>query len=297
MPETPIERSINVIIIIFFIKPRIFSSLTHKTQLNKTINIWNKMTDKNSRTIGFYMKLILFTFFMTFNFVSCDAPVRTRVPTSVDYANIQGNGNFNNNQGNGDGGVNTTSTVNNDSNNQEEPGFENCEYMSPEYNGGSIGNFGLCRHSSDERRYKSIFAQSNSAGTCFVPVHIQNNGNSFKLGIAECVHNNADTNYYMTLNKELVAPNFSFPRPEAINGVMVIATQSLNAYMGCMNSKEDYFLGTQGCCLQRVYNQSTNRYSCIQPNPQCESGANNYANNICSMFITNHGNNYRQVTF
>ena len=260
------------------------------------------MTDKNTRTIGFYMKLILFTFFMTFNFVSCDAPVRTRVPTSVDYANVQGNGNFDNNQGNnnqgyGDGGINTGSTGNNGNNNQEEPGFENCEYMSPEYNGGSIGNFGLCRHTSDERRYKSIFAQSNTAGTCFVPVHIQNNGNSFKLGKAECVHNNADTNYYMTLNKELVAPNFSYPRAEAINGVMVIATQSLNAYMGCMNSKEDYFLGTQGCCLQRVYNQSTNRYSCIQPNPQCESGANNYANNICSMFITNHGNHYRQVTF
>jgi hypothetical protein len=257
------------------------------------------MTDKNTRTIGFYMKLILLTFIMTFIFVSCDAPMRTRVPTSVDYANVQGNGfdegdgnNQNNNNG-GQGGIDTGDT----NNDQEEPGFENCEYMSPEYNGGSIGNFGLCRHTTDERRYKSIFAQSNPAGTCFVPVHIQNSGNSFKLGKAECVHNSADTNYYMTLNKELVAPNFSYPRPETINGVMVIASASLNAYMGCMNSKEDYFLGTQGCCLQQVYNPSTNRYSCVQPNPQCESGANNYANNICSLFVTNHGNHYRQVTF
>jgi hypothetical protein len=261
------------------------------------------MTDKINRTIGKYMKLLLLTFIMTFIFASCDAPVRTRVPTSIEYTNglAQPDGKIYDNLGNEiiqneddeDGDI----TANANTNGQEEPGFEECEYMSPQFNGGSIGNFGLCAHKTDERRYKSIFSQSNSEGTCFVPVHIQNSGNSFKLGKAECVHNNADTNYYMTLNKELVAPTFSYPRPETINGVMVIAAKSMNAYMGCMNSKEDYFIGTQGCCLQRVYNPSTNRYSCTQPNPQCESGANNYANNICSLFVTNHGNNYRQVTF
>lgn len=242
------------------------------------------------------MKLLLSTFTMAFIFTACDAPVRTRVPTASDYSVAQTESDsYTEGTGTTDGsGVVDSGETGNET---TEPGFEDCEYLSPEFNGGSLGNFGLCRHTTDERRYKTVFAQSNYSGTCFIPVHVQTSGNSFKLGNAECVHNQADTNYYMTLTKELVAPYFSYSRPEAINGVMVIQASSLNSYMGCMNSKEDYLIGTTGCCLQRVYNQSTGRYSCTSINSQCESAANNYANNICALFKQNHGNNYRQVTF
>lgn len=253
------------------------------------------MTDKNTRNIGLVMKFTLPAFILSFILVSCDAPVRTRVPTQSEYSGINTNNLTDDKEDTTTPSTGDTVTEVEDT--VTEPGFENCEYMAPEYNGGSLGNFGLCAHSTDERRYKTVFAQSNTSGTCFVPVHISSNGNSFKLGRAECVHNQADTNYYMTLNKEMVPPNFSYPRPETINGVMVIAASSLNSYMGCMNSKEDYFIGTNGCCLSRIYNPSTNRYSCLQPNPQCESAANNYANNICSLFVQNHGNHYRQVVF
>ena len=57
------------------------------------------------------------------------------------------------------------------------------------------------------------------------------------------------------------------------------------------------FVATNGCCFQQVYNPTTAKYNCVQPNQQCESAANNYANNVCGMFVQNHSNSYRQVNF
>lgn len=245
------------------------------------------------------MKLLLNLFILSFITLACDQPVKTRVPSATNYQS--GTNNFNN-TGQGivqeeESGtdVNTGSGSNNGSNTEVE--FDHCPYLSPEHNGGALGNFGLCQGANDERRFKTIFSQANTNGTCFVPIHILSNGNSFKLGRAECVHNKANTNYYMTLYKEKVAPYFTYARPEAVNGVMVIGASSLNSYMGCMNGKEDYYIGTQGCCYSRRYNSSTNRYSCVSANPQCENAANNYATNICQLFVQNHSSNYRQVNF
>ena len=240
------------------------------------------------------MKVLLTLTLLSFILASCDAPVRTRVPTSPSYGDVSGQGIDDTGQPSNWETTGTNGSTGTTGNNGSEPGFENCD-ISLQYSGGSLGYFGICQHSSDERRFKAVFAQSSTAGTCFVPVHVQNGGNSYKLGIAECVHNQANTAYYMTLNKEMLPPNFSYPRPEQINGVMVIGANSVNAYMGCMNAKEDYFVATYGCCYQQVpYN---GRMHCLQPNPQCESGANTYANNVCSSFVQSHSNHYRQVSF
>lgn len=247
------------------------------------------------------MKLLLVFLILSIFAVSCDAPVRTR-DQGPSYDSISGQdlGNGGNpssweiDNNNGSNGGNGTTGPNGTGGTGGEAGYENCD-ISLQYNGGSIGNFGMCQHSSDERRFKVNFAQSSTAGTCFIPVHIQSGGNSYKLGIAECVHNQANTPYYMTLNKEMMPPTFSYPRPEQLNGVMVIDANSVNAYMGCMNAKENYFVTTAGCCYQQVpYN---GRVYCLQTNQQCESAATNYANNICSTFVQNHSNKYRQVSF
>jgi len=243
------------------------------------------------------MRLLLVFLILSFMAISCDAPVRTRVPTAPSYDSISGQGINEDpssyeitNGSNGSSGTTTGTTTGSTS----EPGFENCD-ISLQYNGGSVGYFGICQHSSDERRFKVSFGQSSAAGNCFIPVHVQNGGNSYKLGIAECVHNQANTPYYMTLNKEMMPPNFSYPRSEQLNGVMVIAANSVNSYMGCMNAKEDYYVATYGCCYQQVpYN---GRMYCLQPNQQCEAPATNYANNVCNSFVQNHSNNYRQVSF
>jgi hypothetical protein len=241
------------------------------------------------------MKQLLGLLTLSMIISACDAPVRTRVPTTGSFSSggvTQGQPGY---VDPGTGSNTTGTTTGSQGNNViQEPGFENCD-LSLSFSGGSLGYFGLCKHTSDERRYKAVFAQSNTAGTCFVPVHKQSSGSSYKLGIAECVHNQANTNYYMTLNKEMMPPTFSYPRPEAINAVMVIKASSVNAYMGCMNAKNDFFVGTQGCCYQSVPFQG--RIHCVNPNPQCEAPANNYANTVCSTFVQNHSNHYRQVSF
>lgn len=249
---------------------------------------------------GEVMKILLSFLILSIFAVSCDAPVRTRVPTTPSYSNTsgqgfgQGPGFADTNGSSGSNGGTTTGSTNDGTTGTSEPGFENCD-ISLQFNGASVGYFGMCQHSSDERRFKVTFAQSSTAGTCFIPVHIQDGGNSYKLGIAECVHNQANTPYYMTLNKEMMPPTFSYPRAEKINGVMVIAANSVNSYMGCMNAKEDYYISTYGCCYQQApYN---GKMYCLQTNQQCDQAANSYANNVCSSFVQNHTNNYRQVSF
>ncbi len=244
------------------------------------------------------MKFTMFLFLLSFIITSCDAPVRTRVDTSDAY------GSNSNASGNGDGTVTNPDTTpgngvvtggEGQGSGSDSDNFPGCEYLSPQYNGGSLGYFGLCQ-GIDQRQFKTILAETMSI--CYVPVHILNSGNSFKLGKAECVTApQPDKVYYMTLNKEGVAPNYNNPRPEAVNGVMVIKPGSLNAYMGCMNAKEDFFVAAPNCCFNKVYNPTTNRYNCAQPNPACEQAANQEASYRCGMFVQNHSDNYRQVDF
>ena len=244
-------------------------------------------------------KLLILTFILS-TLLACDAPVRTRYPsTGTLPSGVGSNAGAQNviegdSQNNASSNGNSATSGNNGNNSSGEPGFENCD-LGLQYSGGTLGYFGLCQHSSDERRFKAIFAQASTEGTCFIPIYVQNGGTSYKLGIAQCVHNQANTPYYMTLNKELMPPTFSYARPEQINGVMVIKSSSVNAYMGCMNAKEDYLVATYGCCYQSVPHQG--RMYCLQTNPNCENPATTYANNVCSSFVQNHSNNYRQVSF
>lgn len=239
----------------------------------------------------------MFLFLLSFIITSCDAPVRTRVPSNtylsdVGASGVDDNGVVANPDTNGGNGTITTGGTGISTGSENFPG---CEYLSPQYNGGSIGYFGLCQ-GIDSRQFKAVLAES--VPTCFVPVHILNSGNSFKLGMPQCLPNpTPDTQYPWTFVKEGVAPNFNMPRPEAINGVMVIRSTSVNAYMACMDAKENYFVVAQGCCAQTVYNSSTNKYNCVQPNPACEAAANAEANFRCGQFVQNHSDHYRQVDF
>lgn len=200
----------------------------------------------------------------------------------------------------------TTINVNQEDNNSNDvtaTGYEYCTNTTP-FNGQSIGMFGLCRHSSDERKFRVKFANGSTRGACFVPTHRLNNGTSFKLGIAECVHNQAGYSYYMTLNKETVAPNYVNPRSEPINSVMVLDASAVNAYMACMNAKETYFLSARqilgnfqspACCSQTQ--SSPTGLRCLQTNPNCEEAANNHASTVCGQFVQNYSTQYKQVIF
>lgn len=153
-----------------------------------------------------------------------------------------------------------------------EPGFENCNLGYQYFGGSQIGSFGLCQSELNQNTFRVRLAQTDtSVGTCFVPLHINSDGSSFKLGIAECVHNQADTIYPMILTTE---------RSEEINGVMVIkAGAPVAQFFDCMNARATYFAAVPNC----------------QFNQQCVSQADQFANNICTSFVGNYNTFYSQV--
>jgi hypothetical protein len=224
--------------------------------------------------------LLLSTFIIT---QACDQPVRTRVSGSTTSTS---SGGTSNSGGVCQGGYVTasdgavvcsdnvdsggTTTPVDDGNTTTDPGFETCN-LNFQYYGTAIGSFGLCQNTQNESAFKLKMEQTDSnIGTCFVPINIQSGGNSFSLGAAECVHNQANKVYSMTLSKT---------RAENINGVMVIKSNALNSYMQCMSAKTDYMNAYPGC----------------QYDANCTQAATNYANTVCTNFVQNYSSYYKQI--
>lgn len=246
------------------------------------------------------MKKLLSLTLLKFIMVSCDVPQRAESITEYTGQQTNSSGqiiidsNPTGNTGTSTGTNETPSTV---------AGYEYCTNTTP-YNGQNIGMFGLCRHSADERKFRVKFVNASTSGTCFVPTHRLNDGSSFKIGIAECVYNQAGSSYYMTLNKENSAPSYVNPRTESINSVMVLDATAVNPYMACMNAKESYFLSARQvpgnyqsppCCYQAQ--NSPNGLRCMQPNPSCEQNANTHASSVCGQFVQNYTGKFKQVIF
>lgn len=203
----------------------------------------------------------------TLIFMACDSPTRTRFQdVSSQPVNIADEEAQTTDTDGKDipGGTPTTPVV--------DDGFADCNLGYQYYGGPQIKSFGICQSTLNETVFKVKLAEQDlSVGTCFVPVHIINGGSSFKLGIAECVHNRADQEYDMTLTKE---------RGEPVNGVMVIkAGPAINAYMSCMSAKVDYIRSIPNC----QYSQS-----CVQQ-------ADNWANHVCTQFVGTYSTFYSQV--
>ncbi len=210
----------------------------------------------------------LFLLFTILFQVSCDTPMRTRDPfgkplsdttlsqSEEDVDSFLSDENLDD--------VNSSDTLNS-------AGFDTCPSDYQYYAGDQIGYLLLCQSSQEEVSFKMKLKSTDlDIGTCFVPVHIRRDGNSFKLGIAECVHNEAGKLYDMRLTKE---------RSESINGVMVIKANALNPYMQCMSAKVDYMNAYPGC----------------QYNSSCMQAAQNYAYQVCSSFVSHYRNYYKQI--
>ena len=239
--------------------------------LKKLIKPKGPLTDRN---IEVFMKRLLLL--VLFTLVSCDAPVRSRYIESGDYPSFSDGGGDGAGSGNGEGGDSFSGDDSGQNGSGQdsasnEPGFENCN-LGHRYSAGSVGAFGICQSNQDERRFKASMAQSDSSqGTCFIPVHIQGD-KSFNVGRAECVRNQANKTYYMTLYKS---------RGETVNGVMVMKANSVNAFMQCMSAKANFI----------------NMYPNCMYNTACMAAAEQEAQFYCSLFVQNHRNNYRQIQF
>ena len=202
--------------------------------------------------------------------IACDTPQRSRTPFGDPVSTSSDNGS----QGVVDNSNNNDQTSNDgitdDGGSSNNTGFENCN-LEYRYFATNIGYFGLCQNEAMENKFKLKMNESDlQYGTCFVPVHVQTDGTSYKLGIAECVRNEKDKEYQMILTKD---------RPEAINGVMVVKAIGINAYMQCMSAKVDFINAYPGC----------------QYDPACLQAADNYANSVCSQFVNTYSNDYKQV--
>jgi len=220
------------------------------------------------------MKITLFALMILLISNSCDAPQRTRnpygVPLPASTSETEEVNNFSNND--------SSQTQDPDGESIVPPttpatGLEDCN-LNFQFYGGSIGYFGMCKNSQQQNKFKvkmAISVYEQSQGTCFVPINIQPNGSSYKLGIAECVTHQANMEYDMTLTTE---------RAEPINGVMVIKYLAVGPYMNCMNAKINF------------YNSATP--NCIY-DPSCVNAAENYAASICTQFVSTYSNYYKQV--
>ena len=209
---------------------------------------------------------------------ACDAPKQTRYPTTPTYNGGVGavDGVFTGGGTSQDESSDDPYQDPSDPATPSRPGFENCN-LGHRYDGGSIGSFGVCQSTQDERVFATSFAQADaSVGTCFVPMHLYydqyQRAVSYNVGRAECVHNQANTTYYPVLYKNQNKP---------INAVMVIKYSSLNPFMQCLNAKSNYINGHPGC----MYDQN------------CINAAQQYASMVCTSFTDNHSNHYKQVSF
>lgn len=208
-------------------------------------------------------------------FAACDTPQRTRDPfgtatTPLDNGPSQV---FDQDDDNGGDPQTSDDGINEDpSDPNSDPGFETCD-LNFRFFASNIGYVGICQSEQSENNFKvkmSMAAANPANGTCFVPIHIQANNTSFKLGIAECVKQDANQVYDMTLTKD---------RPEEINGVMIVKAYAINAYMQCMSAKVDFMNAYPGC----------------QFDPSCVQAAENYANSVCTQFVNTYPNDYKQA--
>lgn len=239
--------------------------------IKKTLNIYGQVTDKIEGYKGSIM-IKLSSLLLLFIFTACDAPMRTRIPTNTTPTSSVGGQNNVVDENPSSPDEPTPDPVEEDPVTST-PGFENCA-LGPQFYGGSrIGSFGICQSTINESSFKLKMASSDqSQGTCFIPLKIVDGGNSYKVGIAECVHNEANKVYPVTLTKD---------RSDEINGVMVIkAGAATNAYMNCMSAKNDYILSVPNC----------------QYSSSCIDSANQYANYVCGQFVGTYSTFYTQVS-
>lgn len=217
------------------------------------------------------MKAKLITLTTLLALSACDVPQRTRYPSSPEIPITSAVDNDNAQNPPSENGDTGEESGNDGSSQNYGPGFSECN-LGHRYNGGTIGNFGICQSELDKRKLKASFAESDiSDGTCFVAMHMQN-GKSFQLGIPECVHNQKDSIYNVPL---------TVTRPEPINAVMVLKYSATGAFQACMSAKTNFMNGY----INYTYSSS------------CRVSPDAYANCVCSTFVNNYGDAYKQVVF
>lgn len=222
----------------------------------------------------------------------CDAPQRTRAPST--WINGESLGNTNqtggtltpgNQQtgGTGSGGSTSVTTT---------PGFESCD-LSQKYHTIDIGYFGVCQSTQDEKQIKfNPSLTSQSIRTCLIPTYKEANGSSTYIGQPQCTYTTSNQVVSGQLYKD--RPGFStYP----LNGLIVMKEPLLPEYINCM---QGYVNWPRNVCP----NGGTTSYCAYwlprcpyggRSNQSCDAEARNYMTNICTQFKTKYSNSYIDI--
>lgn len=222
------------------------------------------------------MKYTLTLILCSLIITSCDQPIKNReLQGQIGYPGSSSNSNGfnfggsisdNNNSGSGLESNQDTPSNGND------VGFESCNFEKREYIS-RFGYFSVCQSSSNEKFFKVKFSSSVSNPICFVPTHINEDDTSFKVGPAECSQSlQVNKVYNVPVTKDVSS---------SINGLMVIAYESLNPYMQCMTFKASYLQAYPQCVT----------------NSQCMASINSQAQSLCQSFKQTHSSKYNLVKF
>ena len=237
-------------------------------------------------------KILLFIPLLTL-LVGCDAPQRTRAPSTwVNGQNYQDKtgdvptGNLNGGaNGGGSGGVTNPPVT-------TTPGFESCD-LTQKYHTIDIGYFGVCQSTQDEKQVKfNPSLTSQSVRTCLIPTYKESNGSSTYIGQPQCTYTTSNQVISGQLYKD--RPGFSnYP----LNGMIVMKEPLLPEYINCM---QGYVNWPRNVCP----NGATTSYCAYwlprcpyggQSNQGCDAEGKNYMANICTAFKTKYSNSYIDI--
>lgn len=228
-------------------------------------------------------------------FVGCDAPQRTRAPSTyiTGYTNSGTQPGYpGTNPVTNPSTPTTPTTPGTTPPVATTPGFESCD-LTHKYQTADVGWFGICQSKQDETLFKfRPSLTSTSIRTCLIPTYRDASGASTYIGNPQCTFTTSNVVVDGKLYKD--RSGFSgYP----INGVIVMREPLLPEYISCMHGYVNWpsnacSTGNNSYCS---YWKSVCPYG-GRTGGACDSEARNYMANICNTFKTKYPNAYVDIS-
>lgn len=227
--------------------------------------------------------------------VACDAPQRTRAPSTyiTGYTN---SGPTTGAPGSNPGTypyVPTNPTTTAPTPTTTTPGFESCD-LTHKYQTADVGWFGICQSKQDETLFKfRPSLTSTSVRTCLIPTYRDASGASTYIGNPQCTYTKSNVVVDGKLYKD--RSGFSgYP----INGVIVMREPLLPEYISCMHG---YVNWPSNVCASGSNSSYCSHWRSMCPyggrtGGACDTEARNYMANICNSFKTKYPNAYVDIS-
>ncbi len=226
--------------------------------------------------------------------VGCDAPQRTRAPSTYVNGNslndpTNTSGNFNT-SGSSSGSTTGTSTGGTTT---TTPGFENCNVAQDKYHTIDLGYFGICQSTQDETSLKfRTSLSSTSVRCCMSPADKDSSGSSTWIGQPQCTYTTAGQVVSGKVYKDRSGFT-SYP----LNGVIVMKEPLLPEYFNCM---QGYTNWPGNVCASGPNNSYCSYWIPRCPygsktNAACDAEGRNYMASVCNQFKTQYSNSYADI--